>query len=482
MRPFRFEFPCNPSNVFHSRIAVACFWMFTLSCSVPCAAQNKTLEGKWHMHLSHTDIGLARTILQFQVKDSSFTAYTRKNADKDILGGWTSFLGRTFTKGMKNGSLVRIENGTFLEKGDTLHLAGILVTPMGRFNIEGSVSNDRLTAGIRSKTRGRLGELTGTREIPRLPIEDYAALFDRSADLTEQKIYNRRVLQTKEWNNFVNDMRQITPKLQDDLEMIVAFFYKARKLPFSHFALMKFQQTEEKDGQAHINHLFLEEKSAETAYLKISSFTGSAAEVDSIFEIIHQNSYRNLIVDLRNNSGGSIEAGMAFAASVVDTTLFGGVFLTQKWFNRNEALPTIADYQKLPHFTDANFDLIIEGIHNTDGLCLKIIPKQTTYKGNLYLLTNSRTASACEPIVYELQKHKRAIVVGEKTAGMMLNGEIFDLDPGFKMVIPTADYYTSDGFRIDRAGVKPDIESKGEDALQTVLKKISSVNDPEKVR
>lgn len=470
MRPFCFEFPCsNPSKVVYLPCAVACFWMLTLSCFVPCAAQNRTLEGKWLVHLSHTDIGLARTILQFQVKDSSFTAHTRKNADRDILGGWTSFLGRAFTKGMKNGSLVRIENGILLEQGDTLHLAGILVTPMGRFNIEGFVSNDRLTAGIKSKTRGRLGELTGIREIPRLPMEDYAALFDISAGFTEQKIYNRRVLQTKEWNNFVNDMRQITPKLQDDLEMIVAFFYKARKLPFSHFALMKFQQTEEKGRQAHINQLLLEEKSAETAYLKISSFAGSAAEVDSIFEIIHQNSYSNLIVDLRNNSGGSIEAGMAFATSVVDTTLFGGVFLTQKWFNRNEGLPTIADYQQFPHFTEANFDLIIEGIHQFDGLCLKIIPKQTIYKGNLYLLTDNRTASACEPIVYELQKHRRAIVVGEKTAGMMLNGEIFELDSGFRMVIPTADYYTSDGFRIDRAGVNPDIKTRKADALQIVL-------------
>lgn len=470
MRPFCFESLCNyPSNGSHFRIAIACFWVFTLCCSVSCPAQHKTLEGKWYIHLSHTDIGLARTIIQFQVKDSSFTAYTRKHADKDILGGWTSFLGRTFTKGMKHGSLIRIENGIFLEKGDTLHLAGILVTPMGRFNIEGSVSNDRLAAGIRSKTRGRLGEITGTREIPPLPMEDYAALFNRSTDLTEQKIYNKRVLQTKEWNDFVKDMQQITPKLQDDLEMIVSFFYKARKLPFSHFALMKFQQTEEENEQVHTNYLFLEEKSPETAYLKISSFAGSAAEVDSIFEIIHQSNYRNLIVDLRNNSGGSIEAGMAFATSVVDTTLFGGVFLTQKWFNRNAALPTIADYRKFPHFTEANFDLIIEGIHNTDGLCLKIIPKQTTYKGNLYLLTNSRTASACEPIVHELQKHKRAIVAGEKTAGMMLNGEIFELDPGFKMVIPTADYYTSDGFRIDGIGVKPDIETRKEDALQTVL-------------
>ncbi len=54
----------------------------------------------------------------------------------------------------------------------------------------------------------------------------------------------------------------------------------------------------------------------------------------------------------------------------------------------------------------------------------------------------------------------------------MLNGEFFDLDKGFKMVIPTADYYTSDGFKIDQNGVKPDIETKQEEALDYVMKNL----------
>jgi C-terminal processing protease CtpA/Prc len=36
-------------------------------------------------------------------------------------------------------------------------------------------------------------------------------------------------------------------------------------------------------------------------------------------------------------------------------------------------------------------------------------------------------------------------------------------------MIPTADYYTVDGFRIDQNGVKPDIEVNQSEALEYVL-------------
>lgn len=51
----------------------------------------------------------------------------------------------------------------------------------------------------------------------------------------------------------------------------------------------------------------------------------------------------------------------------------------------------------------------------------------------------------------------------------MLNGEKFDLNHGFHIFIPTADYYASDGYKIDLNGVKPNIETKSEDALKTAI-------------
>lgn len=466
------NFLCKKHLLFTNTITLLIFGLF--ACSAQISTKNDQLEGKWYVNFVHQDIGIARTIIEFNTHSNTFTANSRVNADKDILGNWTSFLGRLFTKSLKNGSLLNIERGIYEVRNDTLRLAGILITPIGNLNIEGYTVNDELYATLRNKSRGYLGTISGNRNITNLPMENYKQLFESTISLTEEKIFNRAMLQTNKWRIFTKKMRANTPKLQDDLEMLFAFYYRANKLPFSHYALMKtFTENQEK-GNSTLpkNQLTLEEKNPNTAYLKISSFSGTADEVDLVFEIIRQKEYQNLIVDLRNNSGGSIEAGMAFATNIIDKVTFGGVFLTQKWFNTHNELPTPEEYKNLAHFTEANYDLIIEGIHETEGLCLKIIPKDKVYEGNLFILTNSKTASTCEPIVYELQRQKRATIIGERTAGIMLNGEMFDLGKGFKMFIPTADYYSSDGIKIDQKGVKPNIQTKSEDALTTVLKLI----------
>lgn len=446
-----------------------------ISCTAGPVIKSEQLEGEWYVKFVHQDIGKARTVIVFNTRSNTFTAYSRKNADKDILGNWTSFLGRTFTKTLKDGSLLNIEKGIFETRNDTLFLAGILVTPMGSFNMEGHVTKNGLYATLRNKSRGYLGTISGNRNIPPLPLENYGQLFEDAVSLTETKIFNKEALRSEEWKTFKREMRKSVPKLQDDLEMVFCFFYRKEKLPFSHFALIKpYAADQGKEQDRQLQHLRLEEKDPQTAYLTITSFGGAAKEVDSIFNIIIQKNYRHLIVDLRNNPGGSVAAGMAFATNIIDTVTFGGVFLTQKWFNNHKELPTPDDYENLPHFTEANYDLIIEGIHGTEGLCLKIIPKERVYKGKLYILTNSRTASTCEPIVHELKKQKRALIIGERTAGAMLNGEFFDLSKGFQMLIPTADYYTSDGKRIDQNGVAPDMECSSGDAPHTAMKYIQA--------
>jgi C-terminal processing protease CtpA/Prc len=113
----------------------------------------------------------------------------------------------------------------------------------------------------------------------------------------------------------------------------------------------------------------------------------------------------------------------------------------------------------------------LNGIHTTEGICLKVVPRQPIYSGKLYILTNGNTASTCEPIVYSLQRLKRATIVGTKTAGAMLSAEIFEVENGFSMMIPTADYYTFDGKRLDKIGVEPNIDVQT-DALEYVLKNI----------
>lgn len=113
-----------------------------------------------------------------------------------------------------------------------------------------------------------------------------------------------------------------------------------------------------------------------------------------------------------------------------------------------------------------------EGIHNEEGLCLQVVPTSDPYTGNVFILINNNTASTCEPIIYGLKQIERATIVGEKTAGAMMNGEIFDLKSGFSLVVPTATYYTSDGYMIDGKGVIPNYETTSENALIYVMENL----------
>lgn len=138
-----------------------------------------------------------------------------------------------------------------------------------------------------------------------------------------------------------------------------------------------------------------------------------------------------------------------------------------------EIIPDPSDYKNFPLFSEASFPLIIEGIHKHNGLCLVVYPDADNYKGNLYILTNKRTASTCEPLVYGLKQNKRATIVGERTAGAMLNGERFELQDKFNLWMPTADYYTVDGNKIDKTGVEPHIAVMSDAALDKALEIIN---------
>ena len=448
-------------------------------CFAVLSAQKEgsSIDGTWLLDIAHNDIGQVNTVMYFKTEGNTFEAFTRKNADRDLLGWGTSMLGRMFTGGFKKGSLFRIANGAHKVENDTLKLSGVLVSALGNFYYKGFVQDGRMYARLTNRRGEERGEIKGKKGDVKMPLEDYPGLFRSAVALTREKIFNREVLRTKQWRKFEKKMGGLSTRVQDDLEMVFGFFYRAGKLPFSHFALMKIPAQSNNNGASgRERFVTIEEKSPACAYLKIVSFGGSAAEMDSALHVIITKGYKDLIVDLRDNSGGSVEAGMAFATSVFDTSFYGGVFLTQKWFNLHNSPPSVESYTTFPHFSDANFDLIIKGIHNTEGLCLKIGPKREVFKGRLFVLINKRTASTCEPLVYGLKQTKRATLIGERTAGAMLNGEILPLGKGFQLVVPTADYYASDGYHIDQQGVKPDISIPSAEALDHAIK-ILKVNE-----
>jgi hypothetical protein len=445
----------------------------TASCGMPDAvtATAAPLTGKWLLKLSSNDVGTVRMVMQFNATDSTFSAATRPNADRDVLGSWKSFLARTFTPDFKNGSLMRVVNGKVTHRTDSLLLRGVCTSAMGNYYFIGSMVGDTLKATLSDGLHEKRGEFSGVAYTGSGPLADYPALIDSALAKADEQLYDPKLVTSKEYRQFKKRIRKIATVTQDDLELVFAFFSEARSLPFSHFALMRPLPGPAEEAASPPGQVELEERSPALAVLRIKSFSGSAAEMDSIFTVIQARGYSKLIVDLRDNPGGTVAAGLSFATHVADTTMDGGLFLTRRWWSTHDGLPTAEEMKALPKFSKANFDLIISGIHHEEGLHLVVVPEAPHYGGELFILTNSRTASTCEPLVYGLKATHRAVVIGETTAGAMLNGEFFPVGDGFQLIVPTADYYTADGIRLDHRGVEPDIEVKSDKALDAALER-----------
>lgn len=450
---------------------------FTIICLSSAKGQinPETLEGQWFVRFNSKDIGTVHTLMSFEAETGTFHAYSRRNADRDILGWWASTLARTFTDNFKNGSLLRIEDGISQQEGDTLFLAAIFKSALGDYYFNGFRFRDTIHAKLRNGAKEKRGSIIAWRSDTELPLEDYPRIFEAELDTVRSHIYDAAIVETADWKKFEQDMRAASAEATDDIEMVFAHYYFAGKLPVSHFFLTKESDVSKEPTESNSStNIELEKLNRSTALLKIKSFAGSASGMDSIMDAVTERNYKCLIVDLRGNPGGSIEAGMAFATAVADTAFYGGIFLTRKWFDENPAPPPVNEYAEFPYFTEANYDLLMDGIHTEKGLSLKVVPQPDAYEGELYILTDNRTASTCEPIVYGLKRRNRATVVGERTAGAMLNGEKFSLPDGFTVILPTAAYYTADGYMIDQHGVAPDIEVASEEALDYVLKNLVS--------
>jgi C-terminal processing protease CtpA/Prc len=89
----------------------------------------------------------------------------------------------------------------------------------------------------------------------------------------------------------------------------------------------------------------------------------------------------------------------------------------------------------------------------------------------LFLLTSHETFSAGEGFAFILQHLRRAVVVGEQTAGAAHAGRAYPLACGFEAIIPnTAVVLPGTSRDWEGAGVVPDVKTDARGALETALK------------
>ncbi len=88
-----------------------------------------------------------------------------------------------------------------------------------------------------------------------------------------------------------------------------------------------------------------------------------------------------------------------------------------------------------------------------DGRATRV---ETQWRKPLVLLVDGETRSGKEMVAFALQRLQRATVVGERTAGAVLGGQLFPLPNGALLYLATLDTLV-DGERLEGRGVTPDV-------------------------
>jgi carboxyl-terminal processing protease len=74
------------------------------------------------------------------------------------------------------------------------------------------------------------------------------------------------------------------------------------------------------------------------------------------------------------------------------------------------------------------------------------------------MLVNEESRSGKEILAYGFRKYGIGNVVGTKTAGAVMQGNLFAMNDGSVLYLAVADVYLDENRRIEGVGVKPDIE------------------------
>lgn len=168
-------------------------------------------------------------------------------------------------------------------------------------------------------------------------------------------------------------------------------------------------------------------KNGNIAYINVTTFGPDTANlVDKAAADLRAQGATKVVLDLRNDPGGYLDAGVSIASQ----------------------------------FLPAGKTVVSE---RTDGKTVSTLPAASG--GKLVglptiVLINAGSASASEIVAGALHDNKVAQLVGEKSFGKGSVQEIKNLPDGAQLKVTVAHWYTPNGLNINKEGIKPDVEVK----------------------
>lgn len=260
-----------------------------------------------------------------------------------------------------------------------------------------------------------------------------------------------------------------------------AFLATARRhydrLPFSHFSVIppRSASADQASGTSRgdkAETVTLEMREDGIAVLTIRSWGVSLEDMKSVFERIDEQKPGALIVDLRENNGGTYSSGYLAAHLLSEPATSGALFgrpareriLSGDW----SSFPVVPvnDIRSVDHLSGI--------IQESGAFIFAFEPLLPRYDGPVHVLSSHVTASANEPLIANLKAMGRITVVGEPTAGEMLSGARIDVGQGWRIFVPVFDYVMLDLSRLDLRGVAPDVLVPADQALDKAVELIAA--------
>ncbi|KAL9240125.1 hypothetical protein vseg_014382 [Gypsophila vaccaria] len=162
-----------------------------------------------------------------------------------------------------------------------------------------------------------------------------------------------------------------------------------------------------------------------TGYVRLSAFSQTAAtDMEKVIHRMEDQGVHSYILDLRNNPGGLVRAGLDVA---------------QMWLDGEETLVYTIDR-----------DGHIFPINMVDGHAVTHDP--------LVILVNEGSASASEILAGALHDNGRAMLVGNRTFGKGKIQSVTELDDGSALFVTVAKYLSPLRHEIDKVGIAPDVQ------------------------
>lgn len=292
--------------------------------------------------------------------------------------------------------------------------------------------------------------------------------------ISEAQICNLNWLQSPEWGAFKEKL-QSPEVLQLDVPAFRQKFRAlARSLPFTHYALSLVHQPNSSSPSPQKPEAFtLTSLENKTALLHIRSFIADGPAMRSICQQIQAGDYQNLIIDLRNNGGGSLDAAVVLGRYLTQLPIDAGYYLSRQWYETHPDSPSPSEVDAFPYLQDMTLQGFMDMLDQNPGFRM-VLPahQEPIFEGPVFILTDHNTASTCEAFVAVLQELKRGVLVGSPTAGAMLSGNFFPVSDELRLFLPVADYFTAHRKRIDKVGIQPDYPVEASQALEYVLQKL----------